>query len=242
MPQKADHDRIVTVLLQEYGTTFAQDLGIDLKNEPSPLFCILMATVVSSTRISAAIAMEATRRLISRGWTTPEKLLSSTWEDRIRALNEAHYVRYDESRSAMLAEMAQKVRDDYGGDLRNLREKAGRDPARERQLLDEFKGIGPAGVEMFCREAQAVWDELFPTADEKALAPARKLGLPATAAELSRLVDRRRFPNLVTALVKLGFSKDYDRIRSKIQDLGFKTSRTHEDKTAVQTLDKGCKS
>jgi hypothetical protein len=45
----------------------------------------------------------------------------------------------------------------YGGDLRNLRKSAapgGRpDPARERKLLKEFKGIGDVGANIFFREA-----------------------------------------------------------------------------------------
>jgi hypothetical protein len=40
---------------------------------------------------------------------------------------------------------------------------------------EEFKGIGDAGADIFCREVQIVWDELYPFADRKALATASKL-------------------------------------------------------------------
>ncbi len=212
MDNETSLNRIVAALLDRYGTTFAEDIGIDLRNEPSPLFCLLMATLLSSTRISSTIAMDAACRMIAHGWTTPQRMLASSWRDRIRALGEAKYVRYDESRATMLGEMAQKVMADYGGDLRNLREKAGRDPGRERQLIDEFSGIGQVGVGIFCREVQAVWEELYPTADEKALGPARKLGLPGMPDELSKLVPRERFPHLTAALVKVGLNENYEEV------------------------------
>jgi hypothetical protein len=40
---------------------------------------------------------------------------------------------------------------------------------RECKLLKEFKGIGDVGANIFCREAQIAWDELYPFADRKAL-------------------------------------------------------------------------
>lgn len=64
----------------------------------------------------------------------------------------------------------------------------------ERRFLKEFKGIGEVGADIFCREVQSVWDELFPFADARALAAAAHLGLPAAAGELAALVDRRDFP------------------------------------------------
>jgi hypothetical protein len=100
--------------------------------------------------------------------------------------------------------------DKYRGDLRRLREAAGRDPKRERSLLKECKGIGDVGADIFCREAQIVWDELFPFADRRALETARRLGLEDDAGKLARRIPRNDYPRLLAALVRAGLDKDVD--------------------------------
>jgi hypothetical protein len=204
----------VKILLRRYGRTFAQDLGIEAaSNQPEPLFCLLVSALLFSTRISHNVALQSARILFGRGWTTPERLAATTWEQRVQALDEGGYVRYDERTSTMLGELAQMLIDRYGGDLRKLRQAAGADPRRERELLDEFKGIGEVGVNIFCREAQLAWPELFPFADERVLASARKLGLPRDTARLARLVRRRAdFVRLVAALMRVQLDRKHDEI------------------------------
>jgi endonuclease III len=205
---------MVRMLLKLYGRTFAEDLGIDAEaNEPSPLFCLLISALLFSTRISHHIASKSARILFERGWTTPERMVATTWEQRVQALDEGGYVRYDERNSTMLGEAAEMLLDLYQGDLRNLREAAERDPARERKLLDQFKGVGDVAVNIFFREAQLAWQELFPFADEKALASAKKLGLPTDSQKLAALVRTRRdFVRLVSALVRVQLEHKHDEI------------------------------
>ena len=204
----------VKVLLKLYGQTFAEDLGIEAEaNDPSPLFCLLISALLFSTRISHHIALKSARILFERGWTTPERMAATTWEQRVQALDEGGYVRYDERTSTMLGETAQMLLDLYQGDLRNLRISAGREPARERNLLDQFKGVGDVAVNIFFREAQLAWPELFPFADEKALASAKKLGLPADSKKLAALVrSRRDFVRVVSALVRVQLEHRHDEI------------------------------
>ncbi len=202
------------ILLKLYGRTFAEDLEIDAgTNEPSPLFCLLISALLFSTRISHNIASKSARVLFERGWTTPERMAATTWEQRVQALDQGGYVRYDERTSNMLGETAKMLMDLYQGDLRKLRAAAGRDPARERYLLDRFKGIGDVAVNIFFREAQLAWPELFPFADEKALVSAKKLGLPADPEKLAALVrSRRNFVRLVSALVRVQLEHRHDEV------------------------------
>jgi hypothetical protein len=204
----------VRILLKLYGRTFAEDLGIDAAtNEPSPLFCLLISALLFSSRISHHVASKSARILFERGWTTPERMAATTWEQRVQALDEGGYVRYDERTSTMLGESAKMLIDLYQGDLRKLRAAAERDPARERSLLDQFKGVGDVAVNIFFREAQLAWPELFPFADEKALASAKKLGLPADSEKLRRLVrSPRNFVRLVSALVRVQLEHRHDEI------------------------------
>ena len=91
-----------------------------------------------------------------------------------------------------------------------LRDAADYDPAEERRRLTEFKGIGEVGADIFFREVQGVWDELYPFADRKALKAAKELGLPGSAEGLARLVSRKKFPLLVAALVRTDLARDYE--------------------------------
>ncbi|MGX1098080.1 endonuclease III [Amorphus sp. MBR-141] len=190
-------------LLRDAGSTYAGELGIDLaKNTPSPLFRWLCASLLLSTRISADLAMNAAKELARAGWRTPEKMAAATWEQRTKVLNEAGYARYDESTSRRLAEVSEKLLDAYGGDLRRLRKQAGEDPKRMRDLLKDFKGIGDVGADIFCREVQAAWPELYPFVDQKSVDSAKKLGLASSKEAVAKLVPQKDLPRLLAALVR----------------------------------------
>lgn len=196
-------------LLQRHGTTFAEELGIHPEHDtPAPLFRWLCAALLMSARISTDIALNAARALADAGWTTADKMADSRWEDRVKVLNGAGYARYDESTARMLGESSEMLRDRYDGDLRQLREEADRDPQAERRLLKEFKGIGDVGADIFFREVQTAWDELYPFADARALKIADEMGLPDTAEGLARLAGRDRLPALLAALIRADLAGD----------------------------------
>src|ERR671933_105648 len=77
-----------------------------------------------------------------RRWSTARKLDGSTWEQRVRVLNEAGYTRYQERTATMLGDTAAAALERYGGDLRRVRDEAERDPRAERRALQQFKGVG----------------------------------------------------------------------------------------------------
>ena len=211
----ASDKKTARALLERHGRTFADELGIDVaKNTPAPLFRLLCAATLMSARISSEIAVEAARNLGKRGWRSPGKLAESTWEQRVKALNEAGYTRYQERTATMLGDLTDHLLDRYGGDLRKLRDEAGRDPQSERKLLKEFKGLGDVGVDIFFREVQVAWDELVPFADKRALDAAGRLKLPKDAAKLARLVGAGDFPRLVAGLVRVELADDYDAVRA----------------------------
>jgi endonuclease III len=204
---------VVRALLERHGTTYADEIGIRLgRGGPSALFRLLCAALLLSARISADLAVAAARALAGKGWTTPRKLAGATWAERTKVLNRAGYARYDERTSRMLADAAGHLIDAYGGDLRRLRDAADRDPAQERRLLKEFKGIGEVGADIFLREAQRAWPELRPFFDDRALASARRLRLPDDVAQLAALAPRGDTARLAAALVRSGLAKDHREI------------------------------
>jgi hypothetical protein len=205
-----DRERTTDRLLEVAGRTYADESGIKLGNKPAPLYQLLVLATLLSTRISADIAVAAAVEL-HRDFGTPQRMLDASWQQRVDALGRARYRRYDESTSTALGEGARLLVDKYGGDLRRLRDQAGGDVRTLRELIQEFPRVGPVGSDIFCREAQAVWPELRPYFDRKALDGAKRAGLPPTADQLAELVPTTRLANLAAALVRVTLDKDVRR-------------------------------
>ncbi|TNY34537.1 endonuclease [Thermomonospora catenispora] len=199
-------DAVVKKLLREAGRTYAEEAGILVKDQPAPLFRLLVLSNLLSARVSAEIAVNAARELFEAGGGTARGLLRMTWQDRVDALGRGHYARYDESTATYLGDMAELAQDKYGGDLRRLARDSGRDPQRASELLREFPGMGPTGVSIFFREAQAVWPWLRPHLDEPALKGAERLGLPTDPKRLADMVPEKEMARFAAALVRV--SKD----------------------------------
>jgi hypothetical protein len=174
-------------LLDRAGQAYAAEAGIQLADKPAPLYRLLVLSTLLSTRIKGDIAVDAAKELAKAKLTTPRAMAEARWQDRVDAPGRAHYKRYDEQTATALGESAEMVLERYSGDLRELREEAGREPAEITKRLRKFSRVGPVGADIFCREAQAVWPELRPYLDKKALDGAERVGLPAQPAELARL-------------------------------------------------------
>jgi hypothetical protein len=210
---RATKDVVDRLMARHGGETYAEAMGLDLsRGTPMPLFLWLVAANLFSARIGADQALQAARALKKAGLTTAERMAGATWKQRVLILNRNGYARFDEKTSTFLEDMANHCLQKYGGDLRRLREAAGRDPAEERRRLKVFKGIGDVGADIFFREVQLCWDELYPFADARSLKGAHKLGLGDDARQLAAHVERARFPALLTALVRADLDKALDDI------------------------------
>lgn len=210
-------DDLLGHLLARYGRTFAQQLGISVeRNTPGPLFELLVAAILMSARIQHQLAVEAAQALFAGGFTTAEKMAAASWQERVDALR-GPYTRFDEQTSTWLGDTAAYLLERYEGDLRQLREAAGADPARERELLKELKGLGDVGVDIFFREVQVAWEELFPFADEVVVMAAERLGLGSSVEDLASLVKEAEFPRLVSALVRVELEDAYEDLAERVQ-------------------------
>lgn len=56
-------------LLNRHGTTYAQQIGIRLQDNPGPLFQLLYSALLMSARISAANPVQAAKALVEAGLT-----------------------------------------------------------------------------------------------------------------------------------------------------------------------------
>lgn len=191
---------VVEVLLERHGRTYAEDAGIRLADKPAPLYQLVVLSTLLSARIRADVGTAAARELFDAGMTTADKMRKASWQQRVDALGRGAYRRYDERTATMLGEGAEFLLETYGGDVRRMR-----DGVRER--LQEVKGIGPVGADIFAREAQALWPELAPVLDGKALDGAARVGLPEDEAKLAGMVGAKDLPRLAAALVRVALDK-----------------------------------
>jgi len=194
-------------LLERHGRTYAAEAGIRLRDTPQPLYQLLVLSHLLSARIRARVAVAAARALFSRRLRTPRRMADASWQERVDALGEGGYRRYDERTATQLGDGALLLLDAYGGDLRRLREEADGDTGVLSTGLRRFPGIGPAGADIFLREVQTVWPETAPYLDAKALQGAGQLGLPTAPDELLRLAKGQDPALLAAALVRGALDK-----------------------------------
>ncbi|MEU2760901.1 MULTISPECIES: endonuclease [unclassified Streptomyces] len=199
--------RITDVLLEECGRTYAAEAGIRLGNTPQPLYQLLVLSDLLSARIRAPVAVAAARALFGHGLRTPRRMADATWQQRVDALGEGGYRRYDERTSTQLGEGARLVLDVWKGDLRRLRAEADGDTEALQAGLRRVPGIGPAGADIFVREVQAVWPETGFWVGAKGIQGAERLGLPASTGRLSRLARDEDRAAFAAALVRAALDR-----------------------------------
>ncbi|MFJ3444318.1 endonuclease [Streptomyces sp. NPDC086081] len=195
-------ERVVHALLDAHGRTFADEAGIRLEDAPQPLYRLLVLSQLLSARIRGAIALATARALHEAGLRDPRRMAGSPRRERVAALGRGGYRRYDERTATQLGDAAALLNERWGGDLRRLRREASGELPELRRLLREFPGIGPAGADIFLREAQEVWPETAPYLDAKALQGAERLNLPGDPERLAELAGNSGTAVLAAALVR----------------------------------------
>lgn len=174
-PDKSKLDAI----LSAYGVLPLQDLGLDKPNEATPetILALVLHAMLTSARISHQLAYKSVKAVIDAGYHNLETLKKSTWEERTKVLTEGGYTRYREKTATALGELTDFIEREYKGDLNNLLKRATFSPAKTRKLLQEIKGIGKVGVDIFFDTAQHVWTSLAPFIDPRSLDTAERCGL-----------------------------------------------------------------
>ncbi|KAI4173035.1 MAG: hypothetical protein LQ343_003145 [Gyalolechia ehrenbergii] len=145
----------------------------------------LMCAVILSRPISHALGLRSIRTLFNdpHNFNTPKKIRGAGFEPVIKALNEAR-TQHRQKTAEELIILADAVVDHLGDgeeDVSLENEKA--------MLKTHVKGLGKTGLDIFARRIQALWPNLYPFADQRTLSRLQRLGLPATAEELKKLLD-----------------------------------------------------
>ncbi|GAB2848645.1 endonuclease [Streptomyces deserti] len=201
-------ERVLRELVGAHGQTYAEEAGIRLKDTPQPLYRLLVLAHLLSARIRGSIAVATARELYAAGLRDPRRMAEADWQERVDALGRGGYRRYDERTATQLGDAAELLLARWGGDLRRLRKEADGKVSELRHLLQEFPGVGPAGADIFLREAQRVWPETAPYLDRKALQGAERLKLPTAPDRLLKLAKNTDPAVLAAALVRAAVDKE----------------------------------
>jgi hypothetical protein len=206
----AERRRLARRLLAA-GRGFAEEYGFPVTNNPSNLFQVLCLAVLLRRVRDPRQAIGAAAALREAGWHSSARLAGIP-DDRKSALLRGTGLRRPDGLAVALGRLAAAVTTRYAGDLRRIRSVARRDRSGERAALRTLPEVDDQVVDLFLREAQAVWPEAAPCADRQALAAARRLGLGSSADELAELIGGRepeRLAWLVGTLARVDLEDRY---------------------------------
>ncbi|MBQ1048393.1 hypothetical protein KBX50_07935 [Micromonospora sp. C51] len=212
MPTTIEDKKRLARRLAGSGRGFAEQYGFRVTNNPSSLFQVLCLAVLLARRGDFRRALDGAHALSGAGWDSAARLSGSAHSDRVRVLRDSGQRGDVDALADLLGELAGTLVERYRGDLRRLRSAAHRDPARERALLTALPGVDEQVADLFLREAQALWGEVAPVADRRALTAARRLGLGRSAEDLAGLAGGReseRLAWLVGALARVDLEERY---------------------------------
>ena len=137
-------------------THIAEDLGIHLSSKKEEelfkwfLVCLLFGKPIQQQVAERAFLTLAAARLVS-----PDAILRAGWDELVRLLDEAHYVRFDFSTATKLLHVSKELKERYGS-LTNLLAES-KTPGELSKRLQEFKYIGPTTARIFLREVRPIW-------------------------------------------------------------------------------------
>ncbi len=142
----------------------AEDLGIRLSSrKEEELFKWFLACLLHGKPIQQEVAERAFLTLTAARLLSPDAILRAGWDELVRLLDEAHYVRFDFSTATRLLHVSKDLKERYGS-LTNLLAEA-KTAVELSKKLQEFKYIGPTTARIFLREVHPLW---YPTAADAA--------------------------------------------------------------------------
>ena len=134
----------------------AKELGIDLSSKKEEeLFKWFLACLLFGKPIQRQVAERAFMALAAARLLSPDAILCAGWDELVRLLDEAHYVRYDFSTATKLLHVCKELKERYGS-LASLLAHS-KTLAELSANLQEFKFIGPVTARIFLREVGPVW-------------------------------------------------------------------------------------
>jgi endonuclease III len=166
-------------------STYSEELGLDL-TKSEDRFKWFLASLFFAKRISAEIAKRTYHRFEAEELTTVDRILAAGWDRLVHVLDSGGYVRYDYSTATNLLRIVEDLKEKYE-DLEGLH-RASVNPEDLERRLQEFRGVGPVGVNIFLRELRGIWDRANPPPSSMAVTVAQRIGLEPVEPYESALV------------------------------------------------------
>jgi hypothetical protein len=196
----------------------------------------LVAACLLSKPISHKLGLRTIQTLLNPpfGLRTLDDLDEAGYEGRRKVMWEAR-TQHKEKTAAQLGDVCAGVRELCGdrdseeelNNMAGIREQlegleTGDATDKVVQLLTQVKGIGPGVAGIFLRRVQGDWSEVFPFADDRSLAAAKRLGLikdGGDAEDLAKLVngDRTKLVRLLDTLIGLDLEKKLDEAVARVE-------------------------
>ncbi|KAL8831666.1 MAG: hypothetical protein Q9191_000744 [Dirinaria sp. TL-2023a] len=174
----------------------------------------LVCAVILSRPISHALGLRSIRTIFNdpHNFTTPKAILKAGAEGRRQALDDAKTQHRQKTAEelGLLADLAngtlgdgeddvslEKVRIDGQHDQEKVSKVNGdlslhlTSPQEREILRKNVKGLGKTGLDIFGRRIQGIWPAFYPFVDQRTAAALEKLGLPADAEDLDKLLTER---------------------------------------------------
>ncbi|KAI1492253.1 hypothetical protein F5X96DRAFT_627466 [Biscogniauxia mediterranea] len=197
----------IAQLISKYGDLPLSDTALSDPDKATPdtVLALLLNALLSSTRISHALAAKTIAALIQAGYHKLDVLEKSTWEERTEVLTEGGYTRYREKTATMMGDLTELIKHKYGGDVNAIPGLAGKDPHKIRSELKNVKGLGDVGVDIFFDTVQHVWPCVAPFLDPRSLKTAEEIGIGGDVHALWKAVseDSGQMCRLAAALTKV---------------------------------------
>ncbi len=190
-------------LIQERGTPYSEELGIDIKSCSSrEITKWFLASILFAARISESIAKNTYREFEKRGVITPAKISDAGWDKLVAILDAGGYVRYDFKTADKLLEVFGNLQKNYSGGLNKLHEEARDSEDLEEKIKNLGKGIGDVTVAIFLRDIRYCWKKADPKPTLLILEAAENFGV-RDLKEFARK-NNLNLVRLETALLRLG--------------------------------------
>lgn len=208
--------KLINILVQEFGKTYSELLGINLLSRKSDeIFRWFLASLLFGARISESVAMKTYKEFEKERVLSPEKITDTGWDGLVVILDRGGYVRYDFKTATKLLEITGSLLEEYRGDLNILHSKAKDAQDLEKKLINLGKGIGQVTVAIFLRELRGIWKKADPLPTILTIEAARNLGFTKENSgekvlrELKSMWNKpgikgKDFARFETALLRLG--------------------------------------
>ncbi|MCJ1273476.1 hypothetical protein MMC21_001267 [Puttea exsequens] len=208
--KKIDKSKLEAIM-DAYGALPLQDSQLGEAKNPTPeaILAMVFLALLTSARISHELAYKSVKCLIDAGYHDINKLKASSWEERTEVLTKGGYTRYREKTATGLGELANLIEEKYGKDLNNLLKQADGSLKKIRSLVQEIKGIGKVGVDIFCNSVQGIWPQLAPFVDPRSMETAKAVGLGSDVGAMWEAVgkDPVEMCKLASALTMIRLGK-----------------------------------